>query len=96
MSVNEIEIERPVREVFDVLVDPATYPHWLVGAHQVVDIDDRWPATGSQFAHRIGFGPLQLPGSTTIRRIEPGRRSRDRTDRAGPHAAARRRDGALG
>lgn len=50
--------------VFDVLVDPANYPRWLVGADRIRSIDDRWPAVGSRFRHRVGRVVL---GSTSVR-----------------------------
>jgi uncharacterized protein YndB with AHSA1/START domain len=55
-------------DVFAVLVDAACFPEWLVGARRIRDIDPSWPAVGSTFRHRIGWGPLQLPGSTSVRR----------------------------
>lgn len=59
--------------VFEVLVDPTTYPVWLMGARQVPRVEPRWPAVGSSFGHRIGWGPLRIPGSTSVRRCEPNR-----------------------
>jgi uncharacterized protein YndB with AHSA1/START domain len=55
--------------VFDVLTDPETYPEWLVGAQAIRNVTDGWPAVGSAFDHRVGWGPLQIPDRTTVRRI---------------------------
>lgn len=56
-------------EVFEVLTDPETYPRWLVGAQAIRNVTDGWPAVGSAFDHRVGWGPLQIPDRTTVRRI---------------------------
>lgn len=65
------EIPAPPDEVFAVLVDPATYPDWLVGARRIRAISEHWPAVGSSFQHTIGWGPARLQGSTSVRRCTP-------------------------
>jgi hypothetical protein len=55
-----------------VLVDPTTYPHWLIGAEEVRDVDATWPAPGSRFHHRVGVGPLALADHTEVLGIEHG------------------------
>ena len=57
---------------FAVLIDPETYPRWLIGATAIRDIDDDWPAPGSKFHHVVGVGPLQIPDDTEVLAIEPG------------------------
>lgn len=69
--VNEVDIEAEPEQVFDVLSDPTTYPEWLVGAQAIRAVDDGWPEVGTRFHHRIGIGgPLTVPGSTSVRRVE--------------------------
>lgn len=69
--VNEVDIDASPDQVFDVLSDPATYPEWLVGAQAIRGVDVGWPAVGTRFHHRIGIGgPLTVPGSTSVRRVE--------------------------
>ncbi len=72
-SHNSLRIASPVPVVFELLLDASCYPEWLVGAQSVPEVDDAWPAVGSSFHHRIGVGPLQLPGSTTIAALDPDR-----------------------
>ena len=60
-------------EAFAVLVDPETYPEWLVGAKEIRDVDAGWPNPGSRFHHVVGVGPLQIPDNTEVLDIEPGR-----------------------
>lgn len=73
MSTVEIDIDRPRREVWEGLVDAESYPKWLIGA-QKVDAPPEWPNPGASFSHRIGAGPLRIPGSTTSRDlVEPTR-----------------------
>jgi hypothetical protein len=42
----------------------------LVGAQHIREVDPDWPAVGSRFRHRIGFGPLQVPGTTSVRQLD--------------------------
>lgn len=69
---NRVVIEADRDRVFAVLLDPRTYPDWLVGAQAIRSVDAQWPDVGTRFHHRIGWGPLAIPGSTTVRRVEPG------------------------
>lgn len=68
-STNTTIIDLPIHETFALVADPTTYPEWLVGAQDVTEVSEAWPEVGSSFTHRIGFGPLRVPGSTTIRDI---------------------------
>ena len=63
--------------VFAVLLDPRTYPHWLVGARDIRDVDEDWPAPGSAFHHRVGLiGPLKVSDLSKVIEIdEPERLS---------------------
>jgi uncharacterized protein YndB with AHSA1/START domain len=69
MGTVRMQIDRPIAEVWNVVTDANSYPEWLVGA-QEVDVPADWPAVGAVFHHRIGFGPLTMPGSTTVRASE--------------------------
>lgn len=69
-STNVAEIDLPIDEVFDLLCDAAHYPEWLVGAQHIRSVDTNWPRPGASFLHRIGLGPLTVPGSTTVRAAE--------------------------
>src|SRR5215204_5955660 len=73
--------------MWDVLIDPETYPRWLIGAAAIRDVDDSWPAVGSRFHHRVGFGPLTLPDDSEIIAITDGEMIRLRV-RARPFVAA--------
>jgi uncharacterized protein YndB with AHSA1/START domain len=69
MTVTTAEIAAPVDVVFAVVTDPRTYPEWLVGARSIRSTDASWPAVGSSFRHVIGFAPLVLAGSSTVREL---------------------------
>ena len=56
--------------VFGVLVEPETYPQWLIGAEAIRSVDDGWPAVGSRFHHRVGLGPFTVPDSTTVLEVD--------------------------
>ena len=59
-------IDRPIGEIYAVVTDPWTYPDWLIGAKDMRAVDSGWPAPGSSFHHRVGFGgPLTIADSST-------------------------------
>lgn len=67
-------IPAPASAIFDVLVDPTTYPHWLVGARDIRAIDDDWPEPGAAFHHRVGLvGPLKIADLSKVIEIDPPR-----------------------
>ena len=43
----------PPGRVFEVLANPESYQHWVVGASEVVKSDPGWPAIGTAFEHRV-------------------------------------------
>ncbi len=65
------DIPAPAGAVFDALLDPETYPHWLVGAKEIRAVDDNWPEVGSRFHHRVGLGgPVTVADSTKVLAID--------------------------
>jgi len=65
------DIPAPVGVVFDALIDPETYPEWLVGAKEIRATDDNWPEVGSRFHHRVGLGgPVTVADSTKVLAID--------------------------
>lgn len=60
------EVAATPTEVFDVLAEPRTYPEWLVGAKKIRDVDDGFPATGTEFDHTVGAGPVSIDDSTEV------------------------------
>jgi uncharacterized protein YndB with AHSA1/START domain len=61
-------------QVFGVLTDPRSYGHWVVGSDTIRDADETWPAVGSRFHHRVGWGPLKINDHTEVLVIDPPRR----------------------
>lgn len=58
--------------IFDALVDPTTYPHWLVGARDIRSVDDGWPEPGTAFHHRVGLvGPLKVADLSKVIEVDP-------------------------
>ena len=71
MAVVSCEVQASANAVFDVLVDPTTYPDWLVGAKEIRAVDDRWPQPGTRFHHRVGLaGPLTVADSTKVLAVD--------------------------
>lgn len=68
-DLREVSIEVPVdpERAWAVVADPRTYPRWLVGAVEILSVDDAWPAEGTEFRHRVGVaGPLTTQDSTKV------------------------------
>lgn len=70
MAYTSREIEAGARRAFAVLIDPETYPRWLVGARAVRGVDSAWPKPGSKFHHVVGFGPLRIADSSEVLDID--------------------------
>jgi len=76
-GMHEVTTTLPVsvEAAWAVLSDPRTYPRWLVGAVEILSVDDAWPAPGTSFRHRVGLaGPLTTQDSTTVEDSDPPRR----------------------
>jgi uncharacterized protein YndB with AHSA1/START domain len=74
MARNERLIPASPERVFAVLADPDSYGHWVVGSDTIRDADDNWPAVGSRFHHRVGFGPLKVNDHTEVLESDPPNR----------------------
>ncbi len=70
MAYTSREIEAGARQAFAVLIDPESYPRWLVGARAVRGVDPAWPKPGSKFHHVVGFGPLRIADSSEVLDID--------------------------
>ena len=73
MTVTKRTCSTPAAELFEVLVEPTTYPRWLVGAKKIREVSPQWPQPGSYFKHTVGFGPVAIPDRTTVRELQPPR-----------------------
>lgn len=57
-----------------VLSDPRTYPRWLVGAVEILHVEEAWPAEGTSFRHRVGLaGPITTEDTTSVKALDDGR-----------------------
>jgi uncharacterized protein YndB with AHSA1/START domain len=76
MPVNTVTVADSPERVFDALVDPLTYPEWLVGAERIRSVESDWPRVGSRFHHSIGPGTALLRDATLVLDIDRPRRLR--------------------
>ena len=74
MSVNEIEVEAPPSAVWAVLADPPTYEEWVVGNKEIRAHDPKWPGPGTEFHHKVGFGPVAVKDKTVSMEAVTSRR----------------------
>lgn len=74
MSRNTITVDASPQTVYDVLADPACYEIWLVGNKSIRGYDKSWPAPGSEFHHKVGFGLLATKDKTVAVEADPPRR----------------------
>jgi len=88
MAVVNVLIQRSPEQVWSVLADGTAYADWVVGTSQIRGVDDGWPAVGAALHYTVGFGPLGLRGTTTVRSATPGRALGLEAD-AGPFGTAR-------
>jgi uncharacterized protein YndB with AHSA1/START domain len=71
MSTVTRTLDEPIDRVFAALVDPWTYPEWLVGSKAVRSVDAGWPAPGSSFHPRVGLGgPITVDDHSSSRAVE--------------------------
>src|SRR5687768_8153983 len=56
MSRNRIELPASPEQVFEVLIDPYSFPKWVMGAKRIRGVDPDWPRPGSAFHHASGAG----------------------------------------
>jgi uncharacterized protein YndB with AHSA1/START domain len=66
MARTEIDVDVPPERVWAVLADAQRYPDWVVGADRIRDADPGFPAIGTRFHHRVGFGPLKIDDHTEV------------------------------
>jgi uncharacterized protein YndB with AHSA1/START domain len=52
--------------VFEVLSQPETYEHWVVGSRSVERHDPAWPAAGARFKHTQGVWPALIHDETEV------------------------------
>jgi uncharacterized protein YndB with AHSA1/START domain len=64
MSVNETYVDAPPEAVFDILANPRSYAHWVVGASRTRKADAAWPEPGTKFHHTQGMFGIGLPDNT--------------------------------
>ena len=74
MSRNVRELRCAPEDVFAVLGDGWLYPAWVVGASRMRDVDERWPAAGSELHHSFGVWPALIDDETVIEECDPPRR----------------------
>lgn len=74
MARNRIRIDTAPEHVFAVLSDPNRYPDWVVGASDIREFDESFPAAGSRFHHEVGLSPFTLNDHTEVLEVEPPRR----------------------
>ncbi|MBI2245496.1 MAG: SRPBCC family protein [Nocardioides sp.] len=72
MAINTRRMKATPEQVWDVLADGWLYPLWVVGASRMREVDDAWPAVGSQLHHSVGTWPALLDDSTEVVESTPG------------------------
>src|SRR4051794_20598446 len=74
MARTETYIQAPPEAVFEVLRDPSSYGGWVVGSSEIRGVEGPWPAKGSLFHHRVGWGPLKVSDYTRVEEVDPPHR----------------------
>src|SRR3954453_1404003 len=74
MSVTKTYVDAPPEAVFEVLADPQSYAHWVLGASRTRKADAAWPEPGTRFHHTQGAFGLGLPDNTEVLKATPPKR----------------------
>jgi hypothetical protein len=70
MAITEQAFEVPAESLFETLVNPATYPQWLIGTRHIRSVSEHWPEPASYFKHTVGIGPIAIADRTTLSFID--------------------------
>ena len=74
MARAELDVAAPPERVFEVLLDPRYYGHWVVGAREIRGWDDDWPRIGSRFHHTQGKPPFTIEDHSVLEDMDPPHR----------------------
>jgi hypothetical protein len=74
MSSNVRIIKCSPEKLFGVLDDGWLFVGWVVGASRMRNVDDSWPAIGSQLHHSFGTWPAVIDDATTVLEYDSPRR----------------------
>jgi uncharacterized protein YndB with AHSA1/START domain len=74
MSTTSRPIAASPEQVWSVLADGWLYPLFVVGAARMREVDETWPAVGSQLHHSVGVWPLLINDTTEVLEVEEARR----------------------
>ncbi len=74
MSTTSRPISATPEQVWSVLADGWLYPLFVVGAARMRDVDETWPAVGSQLHHSVGTWPLLIDDTTEVLEVVEERR----------------------
>ena len=66
MSVTETHVKAEPEAVFDVLADPKSYAHWVVGSSRIRSSERKWPNPGALFHHTQGAFGVGLKDNTEV------------------------------
>ena len=69
MARNDIFVSADRERVFDVLADPRSFAHWVVGSRTIRSADDRWPEVGTAFDHSIGVWPFVIRDHSEVEAV---------------------------
>ena len=73
MAVTETWVDASPEAVFEVLADPRSYAHWVVGATRTRAADAAWPRPGTRFHHTQGLFGIGLRDNTEVIASNPPR-----------------------
>lgn len=73
MARTQMQFNTTPERIFEVLSDPRSYDHWVVGCKEIRFWDPDFPAQGSAFHHTFLIGPVPLKDHTTVVEVDPPR-----------------------
>jgi hypothetical protein len=71
MSLTQRVMHCSPEDVFGVLADGWSYGSWVVGSARIRDVDEGWPAEGTQIHHSVGLWPALINDTSQVERVSP-------------------------
>lgn len=68
--IERIELDAPIQEVWDVVMDPHRLGDWVTAHREVKDVPDGDLEIGSEFGQKLGVGPLKFSVTWTVKKLD--------------------------
>jgi uncharacterized protein YndB with AHSA1/START domain len=74
LATNRTHFDASPERIYALLMQPAIYPKWVVGARKIRAVDPDWPKPGSRFHHQVLAGLVPINDNTKLVEAVPDRK----------------------